>query len=426
MNTQITSIHAREILDSRGNPTVEAEVTLAGGAWGRAAVPSGASTGSREALELRDGDKQRYQGKGVLTAVNNIRTEIAPAVVGQDAADQAALDGHMLKLDGTPNKSRLGANAILGVSMAAARAAAAARGLPLYRHLGGDDAHRLPVPMFNVLNGGAHTGWTTVPMQEFMLAPIGAPSFREALRWGAETYHALKALLKQQGLSTSVGDEGGFAPMVTALEDILKLLVNATEKAGYRPGEDIAIALDPAASEFYQDGVYKLGADGDFSSAQMVDLYGDWRRQYPIISVEDGLAEHDWDGWKPLTERLGADVQIVGDDLLVTNVEIIQRAIDSGTCNSVLIKLNQIGSVTETLNAINLTHAAGWTTVVSHRSGETSDTFISDLVVGLGSGQIKTGASARSERVEKYNQLLRIEEELGSRAVYAGRSAFKH
>lgn len=426
MNTKITSVHAREILDSRGNPTVEAEITLAGGAHGRAAVPSGASTGSREALELRDGDKQRYQGKGVLTAVNNIRTEIAAAIVGQDAADQAALDHTMLKLDGTPNKSRLGANAILGVSMAAARAAAAARGLPLYRHLGGDDAHRLPVPMFNVLNGGAHTGWTTVPMQEFMLAPVGAPNFREALRWGAETYHALKALLKQQGLSTSVGDEGGFAPMITALEDILKLLVNATEKAGYRPGDDIAIALDPAASEFYQDGVYKLGADGDLTSAQMVDLYDDWRRRYPIILLEDGLAEHDWDGWKPLTERLGADMQIVGDDLLVTNVEIIQRAIDTGSCNSVLIKLNQIGSVTETINAINLAHSAGWTAVVSHRSGETGDTFIADLVVGLGTGLIKTGATARSERVEKYNQLMRIEEELGARAVYAGQDAFKH
>ncbi len=426
MDTHITAIHAREILDSRGNPTVEAEVTLRGGALGRAAVPSGASTGAHEALELRDGDKQRYLGKGVLTAVTNIQTEIAAALAGLDAMDQAGLDGKLLALDGTPNKSRLGANAILGVSMAAARAAAAAQGKPLYQHLGGGDARRLPVPMMNVLNGGAHTGWTTVAMQEFMIVPLGAPTFREALRWGAETYHALKALLKAQGLNTNVGDEGGFAPMVTVLEDILKLLVNATEKAGYRPGQDIAIALDPAASEFHKEGVYKLGADGDLTSAQMVDLYAGWRERYPLISVEDGLAEDDWDGWKLITQRMGDDTQLVGDDLFVTNVERIQRGIDSGVGNSVLIKLNQIGSVTETVSAINLAHAAGWTAVVSHRSGETADIFISDLVVGLGTGQIKTGALARSERVEKYNQLLRIEEALGDRAVYAGRGAFRH
>ena len=426
MDTHIAAIHAREILDSRGNPTVEAEVTLKGGMTGRAAVPSGASTGAHEALELRDGDKQRYLGKGVLTAVNNIQTEIAAALAGIDAMDQAGLDGKMLALDGTPNKSRLGANAILGVSMAAARAAAGAQGKPLYQHLGGARANRLPVPMMNVLNGGAHTGWTTVAMQEFMIVPLGAPTFREALRWGAETYHALKALLKAQGLNTNVGDEGGFAPMVTVLEDILKLLVSATEKAGYRPGEEVAIALDPAASEFHKEGVYKLGADGDLSSAQMVALYEGWRERYPLISVEDGLAEDDWDGWQVMTQRMGDDTQLVGDDLFVTNVERIQRGIDSGVGNSVLIKLNQIGSVTETISAINLAHAAGWTTVVSHRSGETADIFIADLVVGLGTGQIKTGALARSERVEKYNQLLRIEEALGDRAVYAGRGAFKH
>jgi enolase len=426
MNTQITNVHAREILDSRGNPTVEAEVTLAGGAMGRAAVPSGASTGAHEALELRDGDKKRYLGKGVLTAVANIKSEIAAALTGTDALDQAAVDNKMLTLDGTPNKSRLGANAILGVSMAAARAAAMARGLPLFRHLGGDGAHRLPVPMLNVINGGAHTGWTTVPMQEFMIVPWGAPTFREAVRWGAETYHALKALLKSQGLNTNVGDEGGFAPMVTKLEDVLKLLVTATEKAGYRPGEDISIALDPAASEFHKEGVYKLGSDGDLTSSQMISLYDDWRKKYPLISVEDGLAEDDWDGWKAITQQMGDDTQLVGDDLFVTNVQRIQRGIDTGVGNSVLIKLNQIGSVTETIQAINLAHQAGWTAVVSHRSGETADIFISDLVVGLGTGQIKTGAVARSERAEKYNQLLRIEEALGDKAVYAGKNAFRH
>jgi len=424
-HTTISSIRAREILDSRGNPTVEADVTLAGGATGRAAVPSGASTGVHEALELRDGDKKRYLGKGTQKALKNIRDEIAPALTGKDAADQAALDKLMLDLDGTPNKTRLGANAILGVSMAAARAVAAARGLPLYRSLGGDGAHLLPVPMMNVLNGGAHTGWTTVAMQEFMIAPVGAPSFAEALRWGAETYHALKGLLKDKGLSTGVGDEGGFAPMLTSHEDVLKLLVAAIEKAGYRPGDDIALALDPAASGFYAEGRYKLAADQKLTSAEMVDLYAGWRKNYPLPSIEDGLAEDDWDGWKLLADRLAANTQLVGDDLFVTNVTRIQDGIQRGVANSVLIKLNQIGSVTETVAAINLARSAGWTAMVSHRSGETADTFIADFVVAMGTGQIKTGAPCRSERVEKYNQLLRIEEELGSRAVYAGRSAFK-
>ncbi|MBF8282779.1 MAG: phosphopyruvate hydratase [Anaerolineales bacterium] len=424
-HTTISSIRAREILDSRGNPTVEADVTLAGGATGRAAVPSGASTGVHEALELRDGDKKRYLGKGTQKALKNIRDEIAPALTGKDAADQAALDKLMLDLDGTPNKTRLGANAILGVSMAAARAVAAARGLPLYRSLGGDGAHLLPVPMMNVLNGGAHTGWTTVAMQEFMIAPVGAPSFAEALRWGAETYHALKGLLKDKGLSTGVGDEGGFAPMLTSHEDVLKLLVAAIEKAGYRPGDDIALALDPAASGFYAEGRYKLAADHKLTSAGMVDLYAGWRKNYPLLSIEDGLAEDDWDGWKLLADRLAANTQLVGDDLFVTNVARIQDGIQRGVANSVLIKLNQIGSVTETVAAINLARSAGWTAMVSHRSGETADTFIADFVVAMGTGQIKTGAPCRSERVEKYNQLLRIEEELGSRAVYAGRSAFK-
>ena len=426
MKTTITSIHAREILDSRGNPTVEAEVTLEGGAFGRAAVPSGASTGAHEALELRDGDKKRYGGKGVLTAVANINDKISALLKGQNAADQAAVDQAMIALDGTPNKSSLGANAILGVSLAVARANAAAAGQSLYRSLGGEAAVTLPVPMLNVLNGGAHTGWTTVPMQEFMLMPVGAPTFREALRWGAETYAALKSILKSKNLVTTVGDEGGFAPTVTVLEELLKMLVSAIEKAGYQPGQDIAIALDPAASEFYEDGHYKLGAEGNVTPAALVDLYAGWRQRYPLVSVEDGLAEDDWDGWKAITQRLGDNTQLVGDDLFVTNVQRIQKGIDLGVGNSVLIKLNQIGSLTETIQAIQLAHKAGWTAVVSHRSGETGDTFIADLVVGLNTGQIKTGAPARSERVEKYNQLLRIEEELGSRAVYAGHNAFKH
>src|SRR5687768_16430641 len=421
----IEHIQGREILDSRGNPTVEAEVTLAGGEVGRAAVPSGASTGVNEALELRDGDKKRYMGKGVLKALSNVRDVIAPALKGFDATDQAGLDQKMLDLDGTPNKNKLGANAVLGVSMAAARAAAQAQGVPLYRYFN-PDAHRLPVPMMNVLNGGAHTGWATVAMQEFMIGPVGAPTFRDALEWGTEVYHALKGILKDRGLATTVGDEGGFAPTVRSLEELLRILVQATEKAGYRPGDDIAILLDPAASGFYKEGVYDLGPDGKLTSAEMVDLYDSWRQKYPLISVEDGLSEEDWDGWKLLADRLKDDVQIMGDDLTVTNVKFVQKGIDLGVANSVLVKLNQIGSVTETIATINLARSAGWTAVVSHRSGETCDSFISDFVVGMGTGQIKTGAPARSERVEKYNQLLRIEEELGSKAVYAGKGAFKH
>ena len=424
--TEIVAIRAREILDSRGNPTVEAEVRLADGSFGRAAVPSGASTGVHEALELRDGDKKRYLGKGTLKAVANISDVISPALLGHDALDQTALDQAMIDLDGTPNKSKLGANAILGVSMAAARAAAAARGLPLYRHLGGDVAVRLPVPMMNVINGGAHTNWTTVPMQEFMIVPFGAPNFKEALRWGVETYHSLKAILKGRDLSTNVGDEGGFAPTLTSLEEVLQILTQAMEKAGYRPGQDLGIALDPASSGFYTDGKYRLSADQMLTSSQLIDLYAGWREKYPLVSVEDGLAEDDWDGWKELTQRMGGSTQLVGDDLFVTNVERIQRGIDEDVSNSVLIKLNQIGTVTETISAIRLAQSNDWTAVVSHRSGETADTFISDFVVGLGTGQIKTGATARSERVEKYNQLLRIEEELGDRAEYPGRSAFRH
>lgn len=425
MNTRIRSIHAREILDSRGNPTIETEVQLEDGSFGRAAVPSGASTGVHEALELRDGDKKRYLGKGVLKAVANVHDAIRPALLGKDALDQTAIDQAMRDLDGTPNKSRLGANAILGVSMAAARASAAARGTPLYRHLGGEEAVRLPVPMMNVINGGAHTNWTTIPMQEFMIVPFGAPTFKEALRWGVETYHSLKALLKQRDLSTTVGDEGGFAPNMTSMDDVLQLLTEAIEKAGYRPGRDLGIALDPAASEIYADGKYRLGADKFLTPGQMIDLYAGWREKYPLVSVEDGLAQDDWDGWKELTLRLGGSTQLVGDDLFVTNVERIQRGIDELVGNSVLIKLNQIGTVTETINAIRLAQSNDWTAVVSHRSGETSDTFISDFVVGQGTGQIKTGATARSDRVEKYNQLLRIEEELGDRAEYPGRAAFR-
>ena len=426
MNTNIQSIHAREILDSRGNPTVEVDIHLEDGSLGRAAVPSGASTGVHEALELRDGDKQRYLGKGVLKAVGHVQDDIRPALLHKDALDQTALDQVMLDLDGTPNKSRLGANAILGVSMAAARASAAARGIPLYRHLGGEDAVRLPVPMMNVINGGAHTSWTTVPMQEFMIVPFGASTFKEALRWGVETYQTLKGLLKARNLSTMVGDEGGFAPNFTVLEDVLQILTEAIEKAGYRPGQDLGIALDPAASEFFKDGQYRLAADMHLSAGQLIDIYAGWRDKYPLVSVEDGVAEDDWDGWQAITQRLGGSTQLVGDDVFVTNVERIQRGIDANVSNSVLIKLNQIGTVTETISAIRLAQSNGWTAVVSHRSGETVDSFISDFVVGLGTGQIKTGATARGERVEKYNQLLRIEEELGDRAEYPGRSAFRH
>lgn len=425
MNTTIKSIQAREILDSRGNPTIEVDVTLNGGAMGRAAVPSGASTGVNEALELRDGDKGRYGGKGVQTAVTHVRQTIAPALVDFDAADQSRLDRRLLDLDGTLTKSRLGANAILGVSMATARAVAAAQGIPLYKHLNRGDAYRLPVPMMNVLNGGAHTGWTTVAMQEFMIVPFGAKSFAEALRWGSETYQALKSLLKDQGLVTTVGDEGGFAPRLERHEEVLTLLVQAIEKAGYRAGEDIALALDPAATGFYKDGYYHLAEFGKLSAADMTGLFGQWLARYPIISLEDGLAEDDWEGWQLMAADLGDKVQLMGDDIFVTNVEFIQRGIDLNIANSVLIKLNQIGTVTETIAAVELARRAGWTAVVSHRSGETADSFIADFVVAMGTGQIKTGAPARSERVEKYNQLLRIEEALGQGAVYAGRNAFR-
>ncbi len=424
MNTHIQTVTAREILDSRGNPTIEVEVKLQGGAMGRAAVPSGASTGVHEALELRDGDKKRYNGKGIQTALANVRGELANAVQGIDATEQKALDEKMLALDGTSNKARLGANAILGISMAAARAAANARGLPLYRHLGGDDAHILPVPMMNVLNGGAHTNWTTVAMQEFMIVPLGAPTFAEALRWGAETYRALQGLLKDKGLATTVGDEGGFAPILKTHDEVLQLLVAAIERAGYRPKEDVAIALDPASSGFFHDGLYVLNENEKLTASEMTDLYARWLDTYPIISLEDGLAEENWEGWKILAARLRDRTQLMGDDLLVTNVEFIRRAIQDHIANSVLIKLNQIGTVTETIAAIDLAKSAGWTAVVSHRSGETADTFIADFVVAMGTGQIKTGAPCRSERVEKYNQLLRIEDELGARAQYAGRGAF--
>ncbi len=424
MSTKIKAIRAREILDSRGNPTVEADVVLENGSTGRAAVPSGASTGQHEALELRDGDKKRYLGKGTSQAVGNVQQHIAPALLGFDAANQAGLDQKMLDLDGTPNKSKLGANAILAVSMAAARAAAGH--LPLYKYLGGDDAHILPVPMMNVLNGGAHTGWSTFPFQEFMLAPVGAPTFKEALRWGAECYHALKSVLKEKGLATGVGDEGGFAPAITDLEEVVKVLIAAIEKAGYKPGDDIVLTLDPAVSELHKDdGKYHLSKDQVLTSGEMVELWTRWRKFYPIVSIEDGMAEDDWTGWKQLTDALGATTQLVGDDLFVTNVERLGRGIKEGIGNSILIKLNQIGSVTETISAIKMAQAAGYTAVSSHRSGETGDTFISDLAVALNTGQIKTGAPCRSDRVEKYNQLLRIEEELGSRAVYAGRNAFK-
>ncbi len=428
MSTIITQVYGREILDSRGNPTVEVEVWLEDGEMGRAAVPSGASTGVHEALELRDGDKSRYLGKGVSQAVEHVNNEIAETLFGMDALDQTGVDQAMLDLDGTPNKSTLGANAILGASMAVARAAAEATGLPLYRYLGGAGARTLPVPMMNIMNGGAHANFESTDFQEFMIAPIGAPSFKEAVRMGAETYHALKSVLKSQGKPTGVGDEGGFAPMLNANSEAIELILTAIQKAGYKPGEDICIALDPAVSEIYQDdGTYLLRREGGkkLSSAELVDLWASWVAQYPIISIEDGLAQDDWDGWKLITEKLGDKIQLVGDDLFVTNVERLAKGIHENAGNSILIKLNQIGSLTETIAAIEMARRVGWTAMVSHRSGETGDTFIADLVVGMGTGQIKTGAPARSERVEKYNQLLRIEDELGDAAIYAGRRAFR-
>ncbi len=422
---QIAHVHAREILDSRGNPTVEVDVRLSSGAVGRAAVPSGASTGAHEALELRDGDPKRYGGKGVLKAVDHVNNEIARAIVGMPAVDQAGVDERLIELDGTPDKSRLGANAILGVSLAVAHAAAAAEHEPLYRYLGGAAARTLPVPMFNILNGGKHASDST-DFQEFMIMPVGAPTFREALRWAAETYHALAAALRARGQPTNVGDEGGFAPSLSSNEAAVDLLIEAIERAGYRPGEDIVIALDPATSELYDDGRYRLAREGrDTSADELASLWETWCQRYPIVSIEDGMAEDDWDGWKALTGRLGARVQLVGDDLYVTNVERLRRGIEEAASNAILVKLNQVGTLTETLRAIDLAKAAGWAAIVSHRSGETEDTTIADLVVATGVWQIKTGAPARGERTAKYNRLLRIEEELGDTAVYAGWNAFR-
>jgi enolase len=423
--SSIETVHAREILDSRGNPTVEVEVLLDDGAFGRAAVPSGASTGVHEALELRDGDKTRFGGKGVLKAVEHVNEEIDEALFDMDALDQSAVDQAMLALDGTPNKSKLGANAILGVSMAVARAAAESAGLPLYRYLGGVPAKVLPVPMFNILNGGVHANWQGTDLQEFMIAPVGAPNFREALRWGSEVYQALKGVLKTEGYTTGVGDEGGFAPALKKNSDAVELILKAIEKAGYEPGEQVAIALDPASSGFYEDGFYNLRTEKrKVTSAEMVQMYADWVAKYPIVVLEDGLAEDDWDGWKLLNQTLGEKIELVGDDLFVTNVERIARGIQENAANAVLIKLNQIGTLSETIAAIEMAYKANWGAMVSHRSGETVDSFIADLTVAMRTGHLKTGAPCRGERVEKYNQLMRIEEELGEAAVYAGRKAF--
>jgi enolase len=422
---EIESVLGREILDSRGNPTLEVEVALIDGSGGRAAVPSGASTGSHEALELRDGDAARYGGKGVTRAVEHVNGEIAAAVLGLSALDQAALDQTLVDLDGTKDKSRLGANAVLGVSLAAARAAAVSLELPLYRYLGGPVARVLPVPMFNILNGGKHAADST-DFQEFMVMPVGASSFAEALQMGAEVYHALKKVLQKRGLSTNVGDEGGFAPSLPSNEAAIEVVLAAIEAAGYRPGEQVALALDPAASEFYRDGKYVLARENrQLSGEEMAAFWEGWCDKHPIVSIEDGMAEDDWSGWWQLTSSLGRRIQIVGDDLFVTNVERLAKGIREGAANSILIKLNQIGTLTETLAAIEMAHRAGWTTVVSHRSGETEDTTIADLAVAAGTGQIKSGAPARGERVAKYNRLLRIEEELGSAARYAGRGAIR-
>ena len=424
MNTAIAEVHAREVLDSRGNPTVEVEVRLSGRGWGRAIVPSGASTGAHEAVELRDEDTARYGGKGVLHAVANVNAEIAAAVAGHDALDQAGLDRALVELDGTPNKRRLGANALLGVSLAVAHAAAAAQGQPLYRYLGGASAHRLPVPLVNILNGGKHA-LNSTDFQEFMIAPIGAPTFAEALRWAAETFHALGALLHERGFATTVGDEGGYAPSLETNEAAISMVLESIQRAGYRPGEQIAIALDPAASEVYADGSYVLEREGrTLSSAALIGFWADWVSRYPIISLEDGLAEDDWTAWTALTARLGDQIQVMGDDLLVTNTERLARGIRERACNAILIKLNQIGTLSETRQAVEMAQAAGWRSIVSHRSGETEDTTIADLVVALGTGQIKTGSVSRGERIAKYNRLLRIEEELGDAAEYAGRRAF--
>ena len=420
----IVDIVGREILDSRGNPTVECDVLLESGVMGRAAVPSGASTGSREAIELRDGDKSRYLGKGVLKAVEHINTEIAEAVLGLDASEQAFLDRTLIDLDGTDNKSRLGANAMLAVSMAVARAAAEESGLPLYRYFGGMGGVQLPVPMMNVINGGAHAN-NNLDLQELMIIPVGAPTFREAVRWGAEVFHALKKIIHDKGMSTAVGDEGGFAPSVESHEAAIQLILQAVEKAGYRAGDQIALGLDCAASEFYKDGKYHLEGEGLVLTAeQWTDMLATWCDKYPIISIEDGMHEGDWAGWAHLTERLGKKVQLVGDDLFVTNTKILKEGIDKGIANSILIKINQIGTLSETYAAIEMAKRAGYTAVISHRSGETEDSTIADIAVGLNAGQIKTGSMSRSDRIAKYNQLLRIEEDLGEIAVYPGRAAF--
>jgi len=428
MDAYIESITAQEILDSRGNPTIEVDVILDDGSWGRAAVPSGASTGIHEALELRDGDKARYNGKGVTKAVENVNNLIQDNLLGWDATDQRAIDAALLELDGTPNKSKLGANAILGTSLAVAKAAANYLGLPLYRYIGGVYAHVLPVPMMNILNGGAHTGWQSTDAQEFMVMPLGAPSFTECVRWGAEIYHALKSVLKDHGYSTLVGDEGGYAPQLKANVEAVEVILEAISKAGFKAGTDVAIALDPAASEFYdeKEKVYNLRREGKkFDSAQMVAFWKSWIDQFPIVSLEDGFAQDDWEGWKMFTQEVGDRIQVVGDDLLVTNPERVKRGIAEKSCNSLLVKVNQIGSLTETIEAVTLCQRAGWTAVTSHRSGETEDSTIADLAVALNTGQIKTGAPARSDRVAKYNQLMRIEAELGESGTFAGWDALK-
>jgi enolase len=424
MTALIEDVIGREILDSRGNPTVEVDVFLDDGSVGTAMVPSGASTGAHEAVELRDGDRDRYGGKGVLTAVRHVNEAIRPDVTGVDALDQVSLDRLLLDLDGTENKSRLGANALLGVSLAVARAAAESVGLPLYRYLGGAGARTLPVPLVNILNGGKHAVDST-DFQEFMVAPLGAPSFREGLRWAAETFHALGGLLHERGLATTVGDEGGYAPSLGSNEDAIAAVLSAIERAGYQPDEQVAIALDPATTELYSDGSYTLAREGrTLTSAELIDFWADWADRYPIVSIEDGLAEDDWTGWAELTARLGDRVQLVGDDLLVTNTSRLARAISERAANSILVKLNQIGTLTETIEAVEMAQRAGWTAIISHRSGETEDTTIADLVVALNTGQIKTGSTSRGERTAKYNRLLRIEEELADAAVYAGSRAF--
>jgi len=426
MNTTIESIHAREMLDSRGNPTVEVEVILLDGSWGRAMVPSGASTGVHEAIEMRDGDEDRYRGKGVIKAVENVNTTIYEMLLGWDAMAQRSIDSALLDLDGTDNKSRLGANAILGVSLAVAKATAVSLGMPLYRYLGGIQAHVLPVPMLNILNGGAHTDWQSTDFQEFMVMPLGAPTFAEGLRWGVEIYHSLREVLKLRGYTALVGDEGGYAPALKANVEAVEIILEAIANAGYIAGEQVAIALDPAASEFYDEraGRYHLRREGvELSGEEMVAFWKSWIDQYPIVSIEDGLAQDDWESWQLMTKEIGERIQIVGDDLLVTNPDRVRKAIDELACNALLVKFNQIGTLTETIEAVELCQRSGWRAVTSHRSGETEDTTIADLAVALNMGQIKTGAPARSDRVAKYNQLLRIEEELDQSAAYAGWSA---